>query len=108
MSVFEAAMLICFGISWPVSIAKTLRTGIVTGKSPLFMGIVCFGYLCGLIHKILYSFDWITTLYALNMIMVAIDLRLYYAYLPAKPGPMPNVNLSSRRPDGRRGPDHII
>ena len=84
MSVFEAAMLICFGISWPVSIAKTLRTGIVIGKSPLFMGIVCFGYLCGLIHKIRYSFDWITALYALNMIMVAVDLSLYYIYLPAK------------------------
>jgi hypothetical protein len=84
MSPFEAAMLICFGISWPVSIAKTLRTKTVAGKSPLFMGIVCFGYLCGLIHKTLHSFDWITALYALNMLMVAADLRLYYFYLPGK------------------------
>ncbi|MEA2081180.1 MAG: hypothetical protein U9O97_00350 [Elusimicrobiota bacterium] len=84
MSVFEAAMLICFGISWPVSISKTLRTGIVAGKSPLFMGIVCFGYLCGVIHKIRCSFDWVTALYALNMIMVAVDLGLYYVYLPGK------------------------
>jgi len=99
MSVFEAAMLICFGISWPVSITKTLRTKIVIGKSPLFMAIVCFGYFCGLIHKILYSFDWITVLYALNMIMVAVDLRLYYTYLPEKNSPMSNVNL----PAGQAG-----
>ncbi len=82
MSIFEAIMLICFGISWPVSIAKSLRTKIVTGKSPAFMGIVCLGYLSGLIHKILHSFDYVTILYAVNLFMVAFDLYLYFLYLP--------------------------
>lgn len=82
MSVFEAVMLICFGISWPVSIAKTLRTRVVSGKSPLFMAIVCLGYVCGVVHKALYSFDWIIALYAMNMILVAVDLFLYFRYLP--------------------------
>lgn len=82
MSVFEAVMLICFGISWPVSIAKSLRTKVVSGKSPLFIAIVCLGYVCGVIHKILYSFDWITALYAMNMILAAVDLSLYFRYLP--------------------------
>ena len=82
MSVFEAVMLICFGISWPVSIAKSLRTKVVSGKSPLFMAIVCLGYVCGVAHKVLYSFDWITALYAMNMILVAVDLLLYFRYLP--------------------------
>ena len=51
MSFFEATMLICFGISWPVSIAKALRTKVVAGKSPLFMAIVCLDYLSlSLIH----------------------------------------------------------
>jgi hypothetical protein len=81
MSVFEAVMLICFGISWPVSIAKALRTKVVSGKSPLFMAIVCLGYVCGVAHKVLYSFDWITALYAMNMILVAVDLSLYFRYL---------------------------
>ncbi len=82
MSVFEAVMLICFGISWPVSIAKTLRTRVVAGKSPLFMSIVCGGYACGIVHKALYAFDWIIVLYAVNMVMVAVDLSLYFVYLP--------------------------
>ena len=82
MSFFEATMLICFGISWPVSIAKSVRTKVVSGKSPLFMAIVCLGYACGFIHKVLYSLDWIIVLYALNLIMVAIDLTLYFKYLP--------------------------
>lgn len=75
-------MMICFGLSWPISISKSLRTKVVSGKSPLFMSILCLGYLCGIIHKVLYSTDWVMALYALNMVMVAIDLFLYYRYLP--------------------------
>jgi hypothetical protein len=80
MSFFEAFMLICFGISWPLSILKALRTHVVDGKSPLFMGIVMLGYSSGLIHKLLYSPDWITALYALNFLMVGADLYLYFKY----------------------------
>ena len=80
MSIFEAIMLICFGVSWPVSIAKALRTKVVSGKSPLFMAIVCLGYLSGVIHKTVYSFDWIIVLYALNFVLVAVDLFLYFLY----------------------------
>jgi hypothetical protein len=83
MSEFEAIMLICFGLSWPVSIAKSLRTKVVSGKSPLFMGIICVGYLSGIIHKALYAFDWIILLYTVNLIMVAVDLALYCCYSPA-------------------------
>ncbi len=82
MSVFEAVMLICFGISWPVSIAKTLRTKVVAGKSPLFMAIVCVGYACGIAHKALHAFDWITVLYVVNLVMVTVDLSLYFVYRP--------------------------
>lgn len=80
MSIFEALMLIFFGISWPVSILKTLRTKNVAGKSPLFIGIVLAGYVCGLIHKLLYSLDWVTYLYAINLVVVTADILLYYRY----------------------------
>jgi len=46
------------------------------------MTIVCIGYLSGLVHKALFSMDWIIVLYAANLIMVMIDLMLYYRYLP--------------------------
>jgi hypothetical protein len=82
MSIFEAGMLVCFGVSWPVSIAKAIRTKVVRGKSPVFMVIVCIGYAFGLIHKFLYSPDWVTILYGLNLVMVAVDLSLYCKYLP--------------------------
>jgi hypothetical protein len=80
MSPFEALMLICFGLSWPISISKALRTRRVTGKSPVFMGIVIIGYLSGVIHKIFYSMDWVLYLYILNMVMVVFDMLLYFKY----------------------------
>lgn len=83
MSVFEAIMLVCFGVSWPISIAKTLRTRKVEGKSPLFMAIVCFGYLNGVLYKVFHAFDWIIVLYAFNMVLVAVDLSLYFHYTRA-------------------------
>lgn len=80
MSLLEAVMLVCFGLSWPVSIAKALRTHNVAGKSPVFMILIMIGYACGIGHKLTSNFDWVTGLYVLNMVMVAIDLVLYYRY----------------------------
>ena len=82
MSPLEISMLALFGISWPISIAKAIRTKQVRGKSPLFMALISLGYLCGIIHKIYHSFDWVTGLYALNMVLILVDLGLYYRYLP--------------------------
>lgn len=84
MNIFEALMLICFGIGWPISIVKALRTKVVSGKSPLFMTIVAIGYISGVIFKIQTGIDAIIGLYILNFIMVSFDLFLYYRYLPKK------------------------
>jgi hypothetical protein len=82
MSIFEAIMLVCFGVGWPLSIFKALRTRVVTGKSPLFMGIVLAGYFSGIIHKAFFAPDWVIVLYILNFVMVGTDLFLYFRFLP--------------------------
>ncbi len=79
-TVFEAVMLMCFGISWPISIAKALRTKVVEGKSPVFMGVVWCGYLSGVLHKVFFSMDWVIMLYFINMVTVATDFFLYFKY----------------------------
>ncbi len=86
MSPFEVLMLVCFGVSWPISIYKSWRTKKVSGKSPVFMTVVIIGYASGLAHKIFYSMDWVIYLYLLNMIMVSMDLLLYFRYSGAKGG----------------------
>jgi hypothetical protein len=57
-----------------------LRTKVVAGKSPLFIGVIILGYIFGLIHKLHDAFDWVAWLYILNLIVVSIDLILYYKY----------------------------
>lgn len=80
-SIWEVLFLLCFSVSWPFSIAKSLRTKVVIGKSPLFMSLVILGYIFGIIHKVLYSRDIVTFLYLFNAMLVATDLILYFIYI---------------------------
>ncbi len=84
MHIFEVIMLICFGMSWPISIAKSLRTKEVEGKSPLFMIILCMGYASGIINRVIHPAGWVIWLYVMNLVLVAFDLFLYYKYLKRK------------------------
>jgi hypothetical protein len=84
--VCEAGMLICFGLSWPISILKSLRTKIVHGKSQGFMWLIFGGYLSGLTSKMFQAVandswpDWTTPLYILNLLLVGWDIYLYHRY----------------------------
>ena len=80
-------MLVCFGVSWPFSILKTLRSRSVAGKSVLFLSIVALGYVCGIIHKLLHAMDAVIYFYIFNLILVLIDLALY-AYFRLKTAPV--------------------
>jgi len=80
MSIPESLMLVCFGISWPVSVYKTYKTKNAEGKSVFFLSLVLLGYVFGIIHKIFYSMDFVIFLYIFNGIMVVIDLILYFMY----------------------------
>ena len=80
-SIWEVLFLLCFAVSWPVSIAKSLRTKVVIGRSPFFMSLVILGYIFGIIHKSLYSHDIVIWLYVFNATLVATDLVLYCTYI---------------------------
>ena len=81
MSVFEAAMMICFGASWPFSVLKSLRTKKVEGKSLAFMWLILVGYAAGIVHKFVNNTDWVTALYFANAALVGLDIVLYHRYL---------------------------
>jgi len=80
MSIFEAGMLICFGASWPFSLYKTFKTKSVQGKSKVFSSLVILGYLCGMMHKILYRMDIVFWLYVICMLMVTADFIMIVMY----------------------------
>ncbi len=76
----EAIMIICFGLSWPMSIYRTLKMKQVTGKSDVFLWLVFCGYIAGIFHKLFNAFDWVILLYSINAGMVFTDIVLYYIY----------------------------
>lgn len=77
MSYFEIIMLICFGAAWPFSIYRSWKSRSTKGKSLLFMLIVIVGYIAGILHKIYFHYDLVIYLYALNLVMVGVDVGFY-------------------------------
>jgi hypothetical protein len=80
MSVFEAGMLICFGISWPFAIWKVWRAKSVKGVSIVFSMVVFLGYILGILHKVFFNMDWVVLLYVYNAVMVFTHMALYFIY----------------------------
>jgi CDP-diglyceride synthetase len=78
-SVFETLMIISFGASWPLSIARSYRSRSTKGKSLFFMCFICFGYLCGITAKLMsHNYNLAFWFYFPNVIMVSTDIGLYF------------------------------
>ena len=77
--ILELIMLICFGISWPLSVCKSLRTKSTSGKSVIFLLAVIIGYLAGIASKIVGAqINYVLFMYCLNLLMVCVDLGVYF------------------------------
>ena len=83
----EALMIICFGLSWPLSIRKSWVSRTAKGKSVFFEIFIWIGYIFGIIRKIilcvqgtgsgfLFYFGW--AFYILNLLEITIDILLYF------------------------------
>lgn len=78
-NIFEFIMLICFGLSWPISVIKSLRTKSTQGKSLLFIIAIIIGYLSGIAGKIANSqISYVLVIYCINLAMVTADLIIYF------------------------------
>ena len=77
-SVLEIGMLVCFGASWPVSIYKSWTSRTAKGKSFLFTCLLFVGYIFGILHKVFYGRDAVIALYALNLVLISVDMCLYF------------------------------
>ena len=84
---FEAIMILCFGISWPISIRKSWVSRTAKGKSLFFEFFIWIGYIFGITRKILQvcmnpEQSWLFYLgwffYVLNLIEITIDMALYF------------------------------
>ena len=74
---FEVIMLLCFGVSWPFNIAKSLRSRTAKGKSVFFEICIITGYLFGLAGKFISgNITYVVAFYILDVAMVSFDLAL--------------------------------
>lgn len=77
--IFEAFMVISFGLSWPMSIVKSVKSRTAKGKSPFFLCMILFGYGAGIASKLFSDkITYVFAFYIINFIMVGIDLALYF------------------------------
>ncbi|MBQ6915707.1 MAG: hypothetical protein IJQ65_08295 [Kiritimatiellae bacterium] len=81
MGLFEFLMLLCFGASWPFSIAKSLKSKSTKGKSLGFMVLVELGYMFGIVHKVVVHRNWVLWAYVALFAIVAVDICLYFRNL---------------------------
>ncbi|MDD6012235.1 MAG: hypothetical protein PUC33_05255 [Oscillospiraceae bacterium] len=75
----EIIMLLCFGISWPISVYKSIVSKSTQGKSVVFIAAIIIGYLAGILGKIVSGqINYVLILYCFNLAVVSLDLILYF------------------------------
>ena len=78
MQIFEVVMLVCFGLSWPISVYKSLRSGSTQGKSAVFIVAIIIGYISGIMGKIFNEqLTYVLIIYCFNLVVVTVDLILF-------------------------------
>lgn len=84
---FEALTIFCFGLSWPISIRKSLVSRTAKGKSLFFEVFLLIGYAFGIARKCIqlgalgaggFIFFLSFFFYVLNFIEISIDVGLYF------------------------------
>ena len=75
----ETIMIICFGLSWPMNIAKSIRSKTAKGKSLQFLILIDLGYAFGITGKMIsHTYNLATIFYFINFAMVTTDIILYF------------------------------
>lgn len=84
---FEAITIFCFGLSWPISIRKSIISRTAKGKSLFFEVFILFGYAVAIVRKIIqmtvlgasgFIFYLSFFFYVFNFIAISIDVALYF------------------------------
>ena len=79
MQIFEFIMLTCFGLSWPISVYKSIKSKSTQGKSIVFIIAIIIGYISGIIGKIVnHQLTYVLIIYCFNLIVVSVDLVLFF------------------------------
>lgn len=77
--ILEAAMLICFGLSWPLNAYKGYKARTAAGTSWQFIALITIGYLAGIAAKFASGqMSWVLAVYFLNLVFLAVNWWVYF------------------------------
>jgi hypothetical protein len=77
ISIYELFFFLFIAFAWPISMSRMIKNKSTKGKSLIFSIIVLLGYALGIIHKFLYSFDYVIAVYFLDFTLVAADIAVF-------------------------------
>lgn len=77
--ILEAVMLICFGLSWPMSVIKNIKAKSAKNMSLQFILLICFGYVAGISAKLItHNISYVLAVYVLNLVIVSANIAVYF------------------------------
>lgn len=75
----ESTMLICFGLSWPMNLAKNIKAKSAQNMSLQFILLIITGYIAGISAKIYnHRFNYVLAVYLLNVAVVSANVIVYF------------------------------
>lgn len=75
----EAAMLICFGLSWPLNAYKNYQARTAAGTSWQFILLITLGYVAGIAAKYISGqINWVLIVYYLNLVFLGANWLVYF------------------------------
>lgn len=76
---FESVMLICFGLSWPMSVVKNIKAHTAKSMSLPFILLIITGYIAGITAKLYsHNYSYVLAIYVINLIFVSANLVVYF------------------------------
>ena len=77
--ILESIMLICFGLSWPMSVVKNIRAHSAKGMSLPFILLIITGYIAGIAAKVCnHNYSYVLAIYIMNLCFVSANLVVYF------------------------------
>ncbi len=77
--ILETVMLVCFGLSWPLSVIKNIKAKTAKSMSLPFILLIDLGYVAGISAKLITGkITYVLAVYILNFIFVTTNLVVYF------------------------------
>jgi len=77
--ILETVMLICFGLSWPINLVKSLKAKTAVSTSLKFLILIDLGYVAGIAAKFAANkLNYVLGVYFINFVFVTANIIIYF------------------------------